>query len=97
MSKHESPAVNDAYARYVAETLLRLDLEVTTETIRQYMEHISLCDKMGDHAKSRALKRTVEQERAHALDLASALGAGAPCPIGPTTRTIAFEKMFSEA
>ena len=67
-----------AYRNYQQKALLRFDLEGTTETIRQELERISVWDAMGDYAMSDSIRRVVEQERMHQIDLAAALGASAP-------------------
>jgi hypothetical protein len=65
---------DDAYVKYQQKALLQFDLEGTAETIRQQLERISAWDAMGDYAMSDSIRTVVEQERAHQLDLAAALG-----------------------
>jgi bacterioferritin len=61
-----------------AEEMLRFDLENETETIRNYRERIRQADAMGEFALGEVLRRIIEQEQDHLLDLADALGVDAP-------------------
>ena len=61
-----------------AEEMLRFDLENERETIRNYRERIRQADAMGEFALGEVLRRIIEQEQDHLLDLADALGIDAP-------------------
>jgi bacterioferritin len=61
-----------------AEEMLRFDLENERETIRNYRERIRQADAMGEFALGEVLRRIIEQEQDHLLDLADALGVDAP-------------------
>ena len=61
-----------------AEEMLRFDLENERETIRNYRERIRQADAMGEFALGEVLRRIIEQETDHLLDLADALGIDAP-------------------
>jgi bacterioferritin len=61
-----------------AEEMLRFDLENERETIRNYRERIRQADAMGEFALGEVLRRIIEQEQDHLLDLAGALGIDAP-------------------
>jgi bacterioferritin len=61
-----------------AEDMLRFDLENESETIRNYRERIRQADAMGEFALGEVLRRIIEQEQDHLLDLADALGIDAP-------------------
>jgi bacterioferritin len=61
-----------------AEDMLRFDLENERETIRNYRERIRQADAMGEFALGEVLRRIIEQEQDHLLDLADALGIDAP-------------------
>jgi bacterioferritin len=61
-----------------AEDMLRFDLENERETIRNYRERIRQADAMSEFALGEVLRRIIEQEQDHLLDLADALGIDAP-------------------
>jgi bacterioferritin len=61
-----------------AEEMLQFDLENERETIRNYRERIRQADAMGEFALGEVLRRIIEQEQDHLLDLADALGIDAP-------------------
>jgi bacterioferritin len=61
-----------------AEDMLRFDLENERDTIRNYRERIRQADAMGEFALGEVLRRIIEQEQDHLLDLADALGIDAP-------------------
>jgi bacterioferritin len=61
-----------------AEDMLRFDLENERETIRNYRDRIRQADAMGEFALGEVLRRIIEQEQDHLLDLADALGIDAP-------------------
>ena len=61
-----------------AEDMLRFDLENERETIRNYRERIRQADAMGEFALGEVLRKIIEQEQDHLLDLADALGINAP-------------------
>jgi len=61
-----------------AEDMLRFDLENERETIRNYRERIRQADAMGEFALGEVLRRIIEQDQDHLLDLADALGFDAP-------------------
>ena len=61
-----------------AREMLRFDLENERETIRNYRERIRQADAMGEFALGEVLRRIIEQEQDHLLDLADALGIDAP-------------------
>jgi bacterioferritin len=61
-----------------AEDMLRFDLENERVTIRNYRERIRQADAMGEFALGEVLRKIIEQEQDHLLDLADALGIDAP-------------------
>jgi bacterioferritin len=61
-----------------AEDMLRFDLENERGTIRNYRERIRQADAMGEFALGEVLRKIIEQEQDHLLDLADALGIDAP-------------------
>jgi hypothetical protein len=89
---------DDAYLAYQQQALLRFDLEGTAETIRQQLERISVWDALGDYAMSDSIRGVVEQERAHQIDLAAALGEGTQHVRGGVKRSTSDGlKLSSEA
>lgn len=78
------------YNIYSRRALLRFDLEGKAEAIRQHRAWLSLCESVGQFAMSERIRRTVEREEAHAVDLATALGEGSAnaveCSIRPRSR-----------
>ena len=61
-----------------AEEMLRFDLENEKETIKNYQQRIRQADAMGEFALGEVLRKIIEQEQDHLLDLADALGIDAP-------------------
>jgi bacterioferritin len=61
-----------------AEDMLRFDLENERETIVNYRQRIRQADAMGEFALGEILRKIIEQEQDHLLDLADALGVDAP-------------------
>jgi len=71
----KSGAVTDIVA---AEEMLRFDLENEKETILNYQQRIRQADAMGEFALGEVLRKIIEQEQDHLLDLADALGVDVP-------------------
>jgi bacterioferritin len=61
-----------------AEEMLRFDLENERQTIVNYRTRIRQADAMGEFALGEVLRKIIEQEQDHLLDLADALGIDAP-------------------
>lgn len=61
-----------------AEEMLRFDLENEKQTIQNYRQRIRQADAMGEFALGEVLRKIIEQEQDHLLDLADALGVDAP-------------------
>ncbi len=61
-----------------AEEMLRFDLENEKQTIQNYQKRIRQADAMGEFALGEVLRKIIEQEQDHLLDLADALGIDAP-------------------
>jgi bacterioferritin len=61
-----------------AEEMLRFDLENERQTILNYRQRIRQADAMGEFALGEVLRKIIEQEQDHLLDLADALGVDAP-------------------
>ncbi len=60
------------------EELLRFDRENEMETIRNYRQRIKQADELGEFALGEVLRKIIEQEQDHLLDLAAALGIDVP-------------------
>ena len=61
-----------------ADDMLRFDLENEKQTILNYRQRIRQADAMGEFALGEILRKIIEQEQDHLLDLADALGIDAP-------------------
>jgi len=61
-----------------AEDMLRFDLENEKQTILNYRQRIRQADATGEFALGEVLRKIIEQEQDHLLDLADALGIDAP-------------------
>jgi bacterioferritin len=61
-----------------AEEMLRFDLENEKQTILNYRQRIRQADAIGEFALGEVLRKIIEQEQDHLLDLADALGIDAP-------------------
>ena len=61
-----------------AKEMLRFDLENERQTILNYRQRIRQADAMGEFALGEVLRKIIEQEQDHLLDLADALGVDAP-------------------
>jgi bacterioferritin len=61
-----------------AEEMLQFDLENERQTIINYRQRIRQADAMGEFALGEVLRKIIEQEQDHLLDLAGALGIDAP-------------------
>jgi bacterioferritin len=61
-----------------AEEMLQFDLENERQTIVNYRTRIRQADAMGEFALGEVLRKIIEQEQDHLLDLADALGIDAP-------------------
>jgi bacterioferritin len=61
-----------------AEDMLRFDLENERQTIVNYRQRIRQADAIGEFALGEILRKIIEQEQDHLLDLADALGIDAP-------------------
>ncbi len=61
-----------------AQEMLHLDLENERVTINHYRERICQAESMGEYALSETLRKIIQQEQDHEIDLASALGIQAP-------------------
>ncbi len=62
----------------VAQEMLQLDLENERVTINQYRQRIRQAEAMGEYGLSETLRKIIQQEQEHEIDLASALGIAAP-------------------
>jgi bacterioferritin len=58
--------------------MLQFDLENERQTIVNYRTRIRQADAMGEFALGEVLRKIIEQEQDHLLDLADALGIDAP-------------------
>jgi bacterioferritin len=58
--------------------MLHLDLENERVTINHYRERIQQAESMGEYALSETLRKIIQQEQDHEIDLASALGIPPP-------------------
>jgi bacterioferritin len=63
-----------------AEDLLRFDLENERETVAHYRVRIRQAEAMGEFALSETLRKIIQQEQEHEIDLADALGIDVPKP-----------------
>jgi bacterioferritin len=61
-----------------AEDMLKFDLENEKQTIVNYRQRIRQADAIGEFALGEVLRKIIEQEQDHLLDLADALGIDAP-------------------
>ena len=61
-----------------AREMLRFDLENETETIRNYRERISQCEKLGEYAIAEHIREILMDEQDHLISLATALGEDIP-------------------
>lgn len=62
------------------EDLLRFDLENERETVAHYRVRIRQAEAMGAYALSETLRKIIQQEQEHEIDLADALGIDVPEP-----------------
>jgi bacterioferritin len=62
------------------EELLRFDLENERETVAHYRVRIRQAETMGEYALSETLRKIIQQEQEHEIDLADALGIDVPKP-----------------
>ena len=62
------------------EDLLRFDLENERETVAHYRVRIRQAEAMGEYALSETLRKIIQQEQEHEIDLADALGIDVPKP-----------------
>ena len=60
--------------------LLRFDLENERETVAHYRIRIRQAEAMGAYALSETLRKIIQQEQEHEMDLADALGIDVPAP-----------------
>jgi bacterioferritin len=58
--------------------MLQFDLENERTTILNYRERIRQADAMDEFALGEILRKIIEQEQEHLLDLSDALGIDAP-------------------
>jgi bacterioferritin len=63
-----------------AEDMLRFDLENERETVAHYRVRIRQAEVMGEFALSETLRKIIQQEQEHEIDLADALGIDVPKP-----------------
>ena len=61
-----------------AEEMLRADLANENDTIRAYRERVRECEALGEYAIAEDIREILRQEQEHQIDLATALGEGAP-------------------
>jgi|SRR5450432_1274492 bacterioferritin len=61
-----------------AEEMLQFDLENERQTIINYQQRIRQADAMGEFALGEVLRKIIEQEQDHLIDLADALGVDTP-------------------
>jgi hypothetical protein len=79
-----------AYDRYSQQASLRFDLEGKSETIRQLRARMSLCEEIGEYSMSEHIRNVLEREKSRQIDLAMALGEGAPDMTGSLNRARAY-------
>jgi bacterioferritin len=70
-----------------AEQMLRFDLENENDTVRSYRERVRQCEALGEYAIAEHIREILVQEQEHQIDLATALGEGAPTITSRTSRT----------
>jgi bacterioferritin len=58
--------------------MLRFDLENEKQTILNYRQRIRQAEEIGEFALSEVLRKIIEQEQEHLMDLADALGINPP-------------------
>src|SRR5262249_22042972 len=58
--------------------ILRFDLENENETIREYRDRVRQCEALGEFAMAEQIRQILTREQDHQIDLATALGEGAP-------------------
>lgn len=61
-----------------AKEMLRFDLEIEMEAIRNYRERIRQCDEFAEYAMAEHVREILMQEQGHQISLATALGIDAP-------------------
>lgn len=72
-----------------AKEMLRFDLEIENETIRNYRDRIRQCEALGEFAMAEQIRQILMQEQDHQIDLATALGEEVPdLNGGPKGRTL---------
>jgi bacterioferritin len=58
--------------------MLRADLENENNTVRNYRERVTQCEKLGEYAIAEDIREILRQEQEHQIDLATALGEDVP-------------------
>jgi bacterioferritin len=58
--------------------MMRADLENENNTIRQYRQRVSQCEKLGEYGIAEDIREILRQEQEHQSDLATALGIDVP-------------------
>ena len=61
-----------------AQQMLRFDLDNENETIRNYRDRVRQCEELGEFAMAEQIRAILVNEQDHQIDLATALGEGAP-------------------
>ena len=65
-----------AYDVYTRNAVIRFDLESKTQTIRQQRALMSLREDVGEYAMLAHVRDILDEEHAHQIELARALGVG---------------------
>ena len=72
-----------------ARDMLRYDLDIENETIRNYRDCIPQCEALGEYAMAEQIREILVQEQDHQIDLATALGEEVPDVVsGPKGRAL---------
>jgi bacterioferritin len=72
-----------------ARDMLRYDLDIENETIRNYRDCIPQCEALGEYAMAEQIREILVQEQDHQIDLVTALGEEVPDVVtGPKGRAL---------
>ncbi len=58
--------------------MLRFDLDNENETVRNYRMRVRQCEEAGEYAIAEHIRKILQNEQEHQIDLASALGVEVP-------------------
>ncbi len=58
--------------------MLRFDLENENETVRNYRIRVRQCEECGEYAIAEHIRKILQNEQEHQIDLATALGVDVP-------------------